>query len=515
MPLAAPRSSKSDVMSRVPSFSPGPIYGEFSHTIGGAGFSGSHRFGVIDPATAQVFAQCPEATRDQLDAAVAAARKAFSTWGSMPVEERRAYVNALAQLLRSEVGTLAPLLTQEQGKPLKEAEREILSSADHIDALCKVDIGPELLRSGERDHVQLQYYPLGVIGAITPWNFPVALAIWKVGHALYTGNTVVLKPSPYTPLTTLRIAELTRGVLPAGVLNVLAGGGDCGAWMCEHPDIDKISFTGSVPTGKRVLATASTSLKRVTLELGGNDAAIVLPDADVAEIAHGLFWGAFRNSGQVCKAIKRIYIHETLYEPLGEALADIARSTRVGNGFDPSVQLGPVQNRPQFDIVKGLIDDALANGGRLLSGNEPVSDEGYFIAPTLVADMAKGHRLVEEEPFGPAVPLISYRSIDDAIRQANDSRFGLSGSVWTSDPDWGRTIASRLEVGTAWVNQHGAADPELPFGGAKESGVGRENSILGLRDYMQLRVVQSPPVSGQRSTHTIRSVPEPASNLKA
>lgn len=466
---------------------------EFTHTIDGLAVSSDEYFEVINPATAQGFARCPDATRGQLDQAVAAARLAFQAWRRMPAVERGEYVRAFANALRASADRLAPLLTQEQGKPLAAAKSEFLRSADHIDILSTIDIGSELLRDGDRDKVELHYRPLGVVGAITPWNFPVVLAVWKIAHALYTGNTVVLKPSPYTPLTTLRLGELARGVLPPGVLNILAGGNALGAWMSEHPGIDKISFTGSGPTGKKVLSSASSSLKRVTLELGGNDAAIVLPDVDIPKAAEDIFWGAFNNSGQICKAIKRIYVHEDIYARMGEALAAMAHATKLGNGLEPGVQLGPVQNRTQFDIVNSLIHDARRQGGEFLSGGEPLPGPGYFIPPTIVGGLGKGSRLVEEEPFGPVVPLIRYAAVDDAVEQANDTTFGLSGSVWTSDVERGRALAARLEVGTAWVNQHGGSDPHLPFGGAKASGIGHENAVLGLRDYMQLRVVQSPP----------------------
>jgi acyl-CoA reductase-like NAD-dependent aldehyde dehydrogenase len=464
----------------------------FTHTIDGAGAASHAEFDVVNPATGQPFARCPDASREDLDEAVASARRAFPAWSALPAQRRAEYVRAFAQALRERESELAPLLTREQGKPLAAAHAEFSSSASHIEALASIDIGPELARDNERGRVEYRYRALGVVGAITPWNFPVALAVWKIGHALYTGNTMVLKPSPYTPLTTLRIGEIARDVLPPGVLNVVAGGNALGAWMTGHPGIDKISFTGSGPTGKKVLAGAASNLKRVTLELGGNDAAIVLPDANPQAIAHGVFWGAFRNSGQVCKAIKRLYVHDSIYERTAQALAEIARTVKVGNGLEPGVELGPVQNGAQFDIVMSAIEDARRAGGRILAGGHALAGGGYFIAPTIVADVGPGTRLVDEEQFGPAVPLIRYRVVDEALSQANESRYGLSGSVWTSDVECGRELAARLDVGTAWVNEHGGADPHVPFGGAKESGIGRENSILGLRDYMQLCVVQSP-----------------------
>jgi acyl-CoA reductase-like NAD-dependent aldehyde dehydrogenase len=337
--------------------------------------------------------------------------------------------------------------------------------------------------------------PLGVAGIITPWNVPVGIAIGRITQALYTGNTVVQKPSPYTPLATLRMGVLAQQVLPPGVLNVLAGGNDLGAWMTTHPGIDKLSFTGSVATGKQVLAGAAGTLKRVTLELGGNDPAIVLDDADPAVVAPRIFQAAFANSGQICVAIKRLYVPESLYEAMGEALAALARAIRVGDGLDPASQMGPVQNRAQFDKVLAIIDDARASGARILCGGHALDRPGYFIAPAIVTDIEDGTRLVEEEPFGPVLPVLRYRDVDEAIRRANATRYGLSGSVWTRDLDRGAAIAARLEVGTAFVNEHRIPDATVPFGGAKESGLGREYSALGLKSYMEPQVVHVAPLA--------------------
>jgi acyl-CoA reductase-like NAD-dependent aldehyde dehydrogenase len=304
----------------------------------------------------------------------------------------------------------------------------------------------------------------------------------------------VQKPSPYTPLATLRMGETARGVLPPGVLNILAGGNELGSWMTAHPGIDKISFTGSVRTGKQVVASASSNLKRVTLELGGNDAAIVLDDVDPGAIAPQLFRAAFSNCGQVCVAIKRLYVPESLYEPMCDALAGIARSVRVGDGLDPESQMGPLQNRMQYEKVLAILQNAKDAGARIVCGGHALDRPGYFIAPTIVADIKEGTRLVDEEPFGPVLPVIKYHDVDDAVRRANDSRYGLSGSVWTNDLARGAEIAGRLEVGTASVNQHAIPDATVPFGGAKESGLGREYSALGLKSYMEAQVVTVSPL---------------------
>ena len=297
--------------------------------------------------------------------------------------------------------------------------------------MVSVSLDDEVLRDDANGRVELRYRPLGVVGAIAPWNMPIVLSVPKITHALYTGNALVLKPSPYTPLATLRLGEIAADLFPAGVLSILAGFDKLGQGMSEHAGIDKISFTGSIATGKKVMASAAVNLKRLTLELGGNDAAIVLEDADVAAIAQRLFDGAFVNSGQVCMAIKRLYVHESLYDAACEALTRIAAAVRVGDGFNPKTQLGPVQNKAQFEIVKGVLQDTQATPAvRILTGGRPIEGPGYFVPPTLVADIAEGTRLVDEEPFGPVLPIIRYKEVADAVQRANRTSYGLGASVW-------------------------------------------------------------------------------------
>ncbi len=461
----------------------------FTHTIDGRGESSEAWLDVINPATAEPFAKFPDASRAQLDQAVAAARRAFAGWSRLSFQERREYLGRFAQALREHAEELVPLLVREQGKPLADAKAELALAPRQIERLSSIEIKNEILRDDEHGRVELRYRPLGVVGIITPWNVPIVIAIGRIVQALYTGNTVVQKPSPNTPLTTLRMGEIIRGILPPGVLNIIAGGNDLGPWMTEHAGIDKIAFTGSVATGKKVLVSASSNLKRVTLELGGNDAAIVLDDVDPKAIAPGIFWAAFGNCGQVCMAIKRLYVHERIYEPMCQALADIARSVKVGDGFEPEVKIGPLQNKMQYERVLGILEDTKRQGARILAGGHALSRPGYFIAPTIVADIKEGTRLVDEEPFGPILPVLRYSDIEDAIRRANDTRYGLGGSVWTKDTDRGAEIAARLEVGTAWVNQHCHLEPTVPFGGAKESGLGREYSVVGLKSYMETQVI--------------------------
>lgn len=462
---------------------------DFQHLIDGELAGSEQTLEVINPATGEVFARCPAAGRAQLDRAVEAARRAFTAWRGTSFEERAALIGRLASALRAQQDTLAELLTREQGKPLAQARDEIGRAFTQSEGMTRIAIPVETLVDDEKSQIELHYVPLGVVSVITPWNAPVNLAAGPLTAALYTGNTVVLKPSPYTPLTTLKIGEIAREIFPPGVVNVLAGGDELGQWMSEHPGIDKISFTGSVATGKKVMASAATNLKRITLELGGNDAAIVLEDADPQAIAPRMFFACFVNSGQVCMAIKRIYAHEKIYDALCEALAEQARNAKVGDGLDPETQFGPIQNRMQYERVIGILEDTKRRGARILAGGEVLDRPGYFITPTVVADIAEDSRLVQEEQFGPIVPVMKFSDVEDAIARANDTRYGLSGSVWSADPQRARAIAARLEVGTAWVNQHRATSAFVPFGGAKESGLGRQYSIVGLKGYMEPRVV--------------------------
>jgi acyl-CoA reductase-like NAD-dependent aldehyde dehydrogenase len=461
----------------------------FTHTINGRGEISDSWLNVINPATGEPFAKCPDASKAQLDQAVEAARSALPAWSRLSFEERRASLRRVGEVLAAHADELAPLLVREQGKPLAEARAEFTVAPRQIERVSSLEIKNEVIRDDNRGRVELRYRPLGVVGIITPWNVPIVIAIGRIVQALYTGNTVVQKPSPNTPLTTLRLGELIRGVLPPGVLNIIAGGDNLGPWMTEHPGIDKIAFTGSVATGKKVLVSASSNLKRVTLELGGNDAAIVLDDVDPKEVAPGIFWAAFGNCGQICMAIKRLYVHEKIYEPMCRELAELARSVKVGDGFDSDVKIGPLQNKMQYDRVLGILEDTRKVGARILAGGHALDRPGYFIAPTIVADIKEGTRLVDEEPFGPVLPVLRFSDVEDAIRRANDTRYGLGGSVWTKDLQKGADIAARLEVGTAWVNQHSLLEPNAPFGGAKESGLGREYSIVGLKSYMESQVI--------------------------
>jgi acyl-CoA reductase-like NAD-dependent aldehyde dehydrogenase len=462
---------------------------DFFLLIDGAAATAPSSLDVINPATGQVFARCPAAGRNELDIAVAAARRAFPAWRDLSYNDRAECIRGFCDSLKQHQDELARLLTMEQGKPISQAKDEITRAATQSEGLTKIPIAPQVIEDSDQRRIELHWVPLGVAGIITPWNAPINLAAGPLVSALYTGNCVVLKPSPYTPLCTLKLGEIAREHFPRGVVNVLAGGDDLGRWMTEHPGIDKIGFTGSVEAGKQVMAAAAKTLKRVTLELGGNDAAIVLDDVDPKAIAPKLFFASFVNSGQVCMAIKRIYAHERVYDALCGALADEARKAKIGSGLEPDTQLGPIQNREQYERVLGILEDTKRSGARILAGGEVPAGDGYFVPPTIVAEIDEHSRLVREEQFGPIVPVLKFSDEDDALRRANDTRYGLSGSVWSSNPERAAALASKLEVGTAWVNHHRATSATVPFGGAKESGIGRVYSEMGLKAYLEPRVV--------------------------
>lgn len=461
---------------------------DFAMTIGGLSVPAVDTFDVVNPATGAAFTSAPECSSGQLDAAMQAAAEAYRSWRRDEAARRGALLRCAA-VLTERAGELAPILTQEQGKPLPQAFAEIMGAAMWFSHTATLELPVEVVQDDASARIEVRRRPLGVVAAITPWNFPLVLATWKLAPALLAGNTVVLKPSPFTPLATLKLGEFLRDVVPAGVVNVISGGNDLGSWMTSHPMPRKISFTGSVATGKKVAAAAAPDLKRVTLELGGNDPAIVLPDADPKAIATKLFWGAFQNCGQVCSAIKRVYAPEALYESLVGELAAIARAVRVGNGLDDDVQLGPVNNRPQFERVAELVEDAKRHGARIAAGGEPVRGSGYFFRPTVVAGVSDGVRLVDEEQFGPVLPVIPYQRVEDAIERANATHFGLGGSVWSSDVDRATEVATELDCGTAWVNRHLELSPATPFGGAKWSGIGVENGPWGLYGFTELQCV--------------------------
>ena len=467
----------------------------FAMLINGQPVTAAATLDVINPATEEVFARVPAGEASHVDAAVAAARAAFPAWSKTPDGERQQLLHAIGGLLEANMPELMQLVTQETGKPLGGlngvgAGMEVGGSIAWTHVTADLALPVEVIQDNADARIEVHRKPLGVVASITPWNWPLMIAIWHVIPALRAGNTVVIKPSELTPVATLRFVELANTLLPPGVLNIVTGGPVVGAAIAAHPGIDKIVFTGSTPTGKKIMQSAAGNLKRLTLELGGNDAGIVLPDVDPKEVAAKLFGVCFHNNGQTCACLKRLYVHESIYEEVCAELAALAKAAVVGNGLEEGTQLGPIQNKAQLEIVKSLAEDARAHGGRFLAGGKVREGKGYFFEPTIVADLGNGSRLVDEEPFGPILPVIKYRDIDEAIRLANDSPNGLGGSVWSRDPALAAQLALRLECGSAWVNEHGAIQPDAPFGGVKQSGVGVEFGRYGLEEYTSIQTLK-------------------------
>ena len=461
---------------------------EFRLLVDGKLVESASTLDVINPATGRTLTAAPRADRAQLDQAVAAAKTAFPFWSATPPRQRAALLVQLAEALEAEQGALARLLTQEQGKPLPQALWEIDWAIGTIRYFATLDLPTEVLKEDATQKVVRQHKSLGVVAAITPWNFPVALLINKVAPALLAGNTVVAKPAPTTPLTTLRFGELCARVLPAGVVNVIVDQNDLGTALTSHPDVAKVAFTGSTATGKKVMASAAGTLKRLTLELGGNDAAIVLRDVDPKDVAPQLYAAAMFNAGQTCIAIKRLYVHDSIYDAVCDELGRLTRETVVGDGLEQRTQMGPIQNQAQFEKVKGFLEDARQNG-KIVAGGGVLEREGYFVQPTIVRDIPDNARLVREEQFGPVLPVLRYSDIDEVIARANDTEFGLGGSVWSSDRDRAFGVATRFNAGTVWVNKHLDLGPDTPYAGAKQSGIGTELGREGLEEFTQATII--------------------------
>jgi len=457
--------------------------GDFTMTIDGKAVTSPARIDVTNPSTETLVGQAPDCTEAQLDEAVAAARRAFPAWRATPIEQRRAAVAKFAEVLGAHAQQFARLFTLEQGRPVEKAAQEIMGAAFWCQTVSQQDIPVILNEDTPERRSETRHAPVGVVGGIVPWNFPVLLGVWKIAPALLTGNTVVIKPSPFTPLTMLKLAELMREHLPAGVFNVVSGGDQLGPWLTAHDGIDKVSFTGSTATGRRVMASAAANLKRITLELGGNDAAIVMPDVDAKDVAEKLFWAAFGNSGQICIATKRMYIHKDIYDAVASELVAYARKVKVGDGLEQGTDLGPIQNRIQFERVKDLIADARSTGLNFLLGGDVPEGNGFFVPVSIIDNPPEDSRVVQEEAFGPVLPLLKFDDVDEVVARANASEYGLAGSIWSADVDAAAEIAARLETGTVWINETQYIMPWTPFGGHKQSGVGVENGSDGLLEY--------------------------------
>ena len=459
--------------------------------IDGRAVKAAQTFNVVNPADGRVVAECPQGTVELLDQAVAAAKRALPAWAALPDAERVAKLNEIAAILEKHHPELATLVTKEQGKSQSGpgANLEVGGCVAWTRVTASLSLPEETIQDDPAGKIVIRRKPVGVVGSITPWNWPLLIAVWHIMPALRVGCTVVIKPSPYTPLTTLRLVELANTVLPAGVLNVVTGDADIGTRMVNHPDINKIVFTGSINTGRKVMGGASDTLKRVTLELGGNDAGIVLPGTHIKPMLEKLFWGCFINGGQTCAALKRLYVHESQYDEVVREFADYVSKIPVGDGMDPKNLIGPLTNKMQRDKVSAFVDEARARGARIVTGGVLPKGPGLFYPLTVVADVTDDMKIVKEEQFGPAIPIIKYKDVDEAVRRANSLEVGLGGSVWGDDPAKASEVAARLECGTAWVNQHGGLHPMAPFGGVKCSGIGVEFNVDGLKEYTTIQVL--------------------------
>ncbi|KAM7187283.1 aldehyde dehydrogenase [Naviculisporaceae sp. PSN 640] len=446
----------------------------------------------IDPATSQPLYEVPVATKQDLDVAVHHARTAFKSWSKTSHAERSTFLKSFADAIEANRDDLAKLQTMEQGKPLGLAQTEVNMTLTWLRTFAEMQLVDEVLEDTEEKTIYSTRIPLGVVGAIVPWNWPILLGMGKVGPALMTGNTVIMKPSPYTPYCDLKLGELAMGIFPPGVVQVLSGDDDLGPWMTSHPGINMISFTGSIATGKKVAESCAKTLKRYVLELGGNDAAIVCEDVDIDKCLPKIATLAFLNSGQICMLAKRIYVHDKIYDEFTDRMVEFTKANiKTGGGFEEGVVVGPVQNKMQFELVKDMYAEIEKQGWKVaLEGGVRVSEsKGYFIEPAIIDNPPEDSRIVVEEPFGPIVPLLRWSSEEDVIERTNALETGLGASVWSKDLARAERMARQISSGSVWVNSHFDVAPNVPFGGHKESGIGMEWGLEGFKHFTNSRSV--------------------------
>lgn len=453
---------------------------------------------VLDPATGSQVGEVPDASAIDIDDACRAAAAAFIAWRTVPAAERARLLHAAASGLRSNTDTIAATLTSELGRPLAGSVQEITRTAEMLDYFAEEGLrlrGEIPLMNLPDEHVMVVKEPVGVVAAIAPFNYPISLLAMKLGPALATGCTVVAKPSTLTPLSSLQLAEVFTDVgFPPGVINMVTGrGGEAGRALVEHPIPRHVSFTGGTRAGKEIAAAVSGTLKRLTLELGGQSPALVAEDADLARAIPALAAQAYANSGQFCYRVARIYVAESVYDRFCEDFADSASQLRVGNGFDPGTQVGPMADEATFHQAQAQVDDALAKGARLLTGGGRLTGAahagGWFMPPTALADTDHTMMVMQEETFGPVVGIMPVADMEEAASLANDSRFGLAAYVFTADLGRALQLAGRCEAGSVWVNGIHRTYNHVPFGGYKESGLGREKSRFGLDEYLEFKTI--------------------------
>ncbi|KAK3941775.1 aldehyde dehydrogenase [Diplogelasinospora grovesii] len=441
---------------------------------------------VQDPRTEEDLWDCPIATTQDFEDAVEAAQKAFPAWARTTVPERQAALVKLAEILEKHSDELTEILMKETGKSQLMASIDIKGSIAQCMYYSKTGLEDELQYEDENTKVIATHAPLGVVAAICPWNFPLLLSNIKVVSSLVTGNCVIVKPSPFTPHAVMKWIELSRGVLPPGVMQVLNGGADLGQLMTVHPGIAKISFTGTIATGKRVMASCAKTLKKVTLELAGNDACIVCPDADLDKIIPSVASGGFFNAGQVCVASKRIYVHESIYDEfLDRLVKEVERTYSIQEDGHAFSLFGPCSNKMQFDVVKGIIEDCKRNGYDVVTGGQTtqVTQKGFWLPPTIVSKPPEDSMLVREEQFGPVLPIMSWSDEEDVIKRSNLANAGLGASIYSTDLKQAERIARRLEAGGVWINQAERPNMGAFFSGMKDSGFGGEMGKQGLLSY--------------------------------
>jgi len=461
---------------------------DYNMLINGEMVANAVMLDVINPATEEVFARVPHANVAQMNDAVEAAKSAQVAWASVSMAERRAKIEELVKEIGENSEEFARIITMEQGKPLAESAGEVDWSMGYLGHTATLQLPDRIIQDDVDFRIETRHKPVGVVAGIVAWNFPLLLCCWKIGPALMAGNAIVLKPAPTTPVSALKLGELCAKIFPAGLVNIITDNNDLGPKLTQHEDVAKIGFTGSSETGKRIMASAANTMKRVTLEMGGNDPAIILPDVDIKATAEKIYGGAFLNAGQVCLAVKRAYVHEDIYDEMCEALAAIAAQAVVDDGLKQGTTVGPIQNKAQYEKVQGFIEDAKACGHVIAGGDGP-QGKGYFINPTIVRDVQDGDKIVDEEQFGPILPVIRFGDVDDVIARANASDYGLGGSVHSADVDKAIDIAGRIESGSIWVNQQLNIGPHIPMAGFKGSGLGVEQSIEGLAEYTQMQVI--------------------------